>query len=433
MKFEHPSWSYDTNIYEVNVRQYTTEGTFEAFRNHLPRLKDMGVEVLWFMPITPISIKGRKGSLGSYYAVQNYKEVNPEFGSLQDFVDLVKYSHDLGFKIIIDWVANHTGNDNVWIDEHPDFFCYDDNHIIHPNGWEDVSKLDFDNLQMQAAMIDAMKFWIASCDIDGFRCDMAHLVPLEFWKKARTELDMYKMNLFWLAECEEANYHEAFDATYTWKWMHATEEFYNRKNDLNSLFGVLQEYENSFPKNALRTYFTSNHDENSWNGTEYEKYGEAAKAFAVFSCTWNGLPMIYSGQELPNNKRLQFFDKDNIEWKDKCELHDFYKTLLQLRKTNKALRAADGNVSTSKISTNYDDKVFAFIRKNENDEVFVILNLSEEKIELEIFDPLIQNFFIDIFNKESIDFSEKQNIELQPWNFRVLKKKKLPKKNFWKV
>ena len=433
MKFEHPSWSYDTNIYEVNVRQYTTEGTFEAFRNHLPRLKDMGVEVLWFMPITPISIKGRKGSLGSYYAVQNYKEVNPEFGSLQDFVDLVKYSHDLGFKIIIDWVANHTGNDNVWIDEHPDFFCYDDNHIIHPNGWEDVSKLNFDNLQMQAAMIDAMKFWIATCDIDGFRCDMAHLVPLEFWKKARTELEMYKMNLFWLAECEEANYHEAFDATYTWKWMHATEEFYNRKNDLNSLFGVLQEYENSFPKNALRTYFTSNHDENSWNGTEYEKYGEAAKAFAVFSCTWNGLPMIYSGQELPNNKRLQFFDKDNIEWKDKCELHEFYKTLLELRKTNTALRASDPAVQTNKISTNYDDKVFAFIRKNENDEVFVILNLSEEKIELEIFDPLIQNFFIDIFNKESIDFSEKQNIELQPWNFRVLKKKKLPKKNFWKV
>ena len=427
MKFEHPSWSYDTNIYEVNVRQYTTEGTFEAFRNHLPRLKDMGVEVLWFMPITPISIKGRKGSLGSYYAVQNYKEVNPEFGSLQDFVDLVKYSHDLGFKIIIDWVANHTGNDNVWIDEHPDFFCYDDNHIIHPNGWEDVSKLDFDNLQMQAAMIDAMKFWIASCDIDGFRCDMAHLVPLEFWKKARIELETYKMYLFWLAECEEANYHEAFDATYTWKWMHATEEFYNRKNDLNSLFGVLQEYENSFPKNALRTYFTSNHDENSWNGTEYEKYGEAAKAFAVFSCTWNGLPMIYSGQELPNKKRFQFFDKDNIEWKDKCELHNFYTTLLLLRKTNAALRASDANAVTSKISTNYDDKVFAFIRKNENDEVFVILNLSEEKIELEIFDPLIQNFFIDIFNKESIDFSEKQNIELQSWSYQVYEKKKRSK------
>ena len=424
MKFEHPSWSYDTNIYEVNVRQYTTEGTFEAFRNHLPRLKDMGVEVLWFMPITPISIEGRKGSLGSYYAVQNYKEVNPEFGSLQNFVDLVKYSHELGLKIIIDWVANHTGNDNVWIDEHTDFFCYDDaNQIIHPNGWEDVSKLNFDNLQMQAAMIDAMKFWISTCDIDGFRCDMAHLVPLEFWRKARAELEKYKLNLFWLAECEETNYHEVFDATYTWKWMHATEEFYKGKIDLNGLFAVLQEYDHSFPKDAFRTYFTSNHDENSWNGTEYEKYGEAAKAFAVFSCTWNGLPMIYCGQELPNNKRLQFFDKDQIDWQPKNELYDFYKTLLHLRKTNTALRSGDANVTTWKISTNHDDKVFAFVRKNAGDEVLVIFNLSGEQIDVEIF-PLSQEIFINVFNKETIDFSKKQNIQLPSWDYRVYEKEK---------
>ncbi len=425
MKFEHPSWSYNTNIYEVNVRQYTTEGTFQAFKNHLPRLKEMGVEVLWFMPTTPISVEGRKGSLGSYYAVQNYKEVNPEFGSLQDFVDLVKDAHQLGFKIIIDWVANHTGNDNVWINEHPDFFCHDDsNKIVHPNGWEDVSKLNFDNLQMQAAMIDAMKFWIATCDIDGFRCDMAHLVPLEFWKKARTELEMYKMNLFWLAECEEANYHEVFDATYTWKWMHTTEEFYKRRIDLNSLFAVLQEYDQAFPKDAFRTYFTSNHDENSWNGTEYEKYGDASKAFAVFSCTWNGLPMIYSGQELPNIKRLQFFDKDQIDWKEKCDLHDFYKTLLQLRKTNSALRAADESVSTWKIATNCEDKVFAFVRKNADDEVFVILNLSGDHIHFQIFDQLIQKTFIEVFNNERLDFSEKQNMKMQPWNFRVYQKEK---------
>ena len=403
MHFKHPSWSYDTNIYEVNIRQYTTEGTFNAFKIHLPRLKDMGIEVLWFMPITPISIKGRKGNLGSYYAVQNYKEVNPEFGSLQDFVDLVKYSHDLGFKIIIDWVANHTGNDNVWIDEHPDFFCYDEsNQIIHPNGWEDVSKLNFDNQRMQAAMIDAMKFWIATCDIDGFRCDMAHLVPLEFWRKARTELEKYKMNLFWLAECEEANYHEVFDATYTWKWMHATEEFYKRKNDLNSLFAVLQEYDQSFPEDAFRTYFTSNHDENSWNGTEYEKYGDAAKAFAVFSCTWNGLPIIYSGQELPNYKRLQFFEKDQIEWVHKSELHDFYKTLLSLKKNNVALRAGDAAVTTHLLGTTADKNILAFIRKNGNSEVLVLINFSKEKISFNTSDTNLTGKYTNVFNKEDI-------------------------------
>ncbi|MDB5200090.1 MAG: 1,4-alpha-glucan branching protein [Chitinophagaceae bacterium] len=425
MGFDHPLWSYDTNIYEVNVRQYTYEGTFNSFKEHLPRLSDMGVEVLWFMPVTPISAKGRKGNSGSYYAVQDYIAVNPEFGSLQDFVDLVKVAHTLNFKIIIDWVANHTGNDNVWIEEHPDFFCYDEsNQIIHPNGWEDVSKLNFDNQHMHAAMIEAMKFWITTCNIDGFRCDMAHLVPLEFWEKARTVLEKYKMNLFWLAECEEVNYHEVFDATYTWKWMHATEEFYKGKVDLKNLFQVLNQYDYLFPKDAFRTYFTSNHDENSWNGTEYEKYGEAAKAFAVFSCTWNGIPMIYSGQELPNNKRLLFFDKDVIEWKQPCELNDFYKTLLHLRKTNTALRAADSNVVTYKVETSNDDKIFAFVRKNDADEVLVILNLSAENISFQILNDIINGRFKNVFDKDVIDLSEKQHIELQPWDYLVYEKEK---------
>ncbi len=425
MQFQHPEWSYDTNIYEVNVRQYTHEGTFNAFKKHLSRLKDMGVEVLWFMPITPISVKDRKGTLGSYYAVQNYKEVNPEFGSLHDFIGLVKYSHELGFKIIIDWVANHTGNDNVWIEEHPDFFCYDkSNQIIHPHGWEDVSKLNYDNEQMKVAMIEAMKFWIETCDIDGFRCDMAHLVPLQFWENARTELQKIKAGQFWLAECEEINYHEVFDATYTWKWMHATEEFCRGHIDLKDLFAVLQEYDHSFSKDALRIYFTSNHDENSWNGTEYEKYREAAKALAVFSCTWNGIPMIYSGQELPNNKRLQFFYKDQIEWKQECELHDFYKALLRLKKTNIALRAADDNVATYKIQTNHDNKILAFMRKNGDDEVLVILNLSVEKIFFEVFDNLLHGKFINVFDKKRIEFAEIQNIELEAWNYLVYEKEK---------
>ncbi|HUS00958.1 MAG TPA: alpha-amylase family glycosyl hydrolase [Chitinophagaceae bacterium] len=425
MQFLHPSWSYDTNIYEVNVRQYTSEGTFIAFQKHLPRLKEMGVEILWFMPITPISARDRKGTLGSYYAVQNYTAVNPEFGSIQDFIELVKYAHHLGFKIIIDWVANHTGNDNVWINEHPEFFCYDvSNQIIHPHGWEDVSKLNYDNEQMQWAMINAMKFWIETCDIDGFRCDMAHLVPLEFWRMARTELQRTKTDLFWLAECEQANYHEVFDATYTWKWMHATEEFCKKQIDLKSLLSVLQEYGQSFPKEAFRVYFTSNHDENSWNGTEYEKYGEAAKALAVFSCTWNGIPMIYSGQELPNNKRLYFFDKDQVEWNEKCELHDFYKTLLHLRKTNTALCAADSNVIPYQLDTNNDDTVLAFVRKNANDEVLILLNLSADIINLHFNHNLLTGRFVEVFDKSVVEISEKQNLELQPWEYKLYEKEK---------
>ena len=425
MKFDHPSWSYGTNIYEVNVRQYTREGTFNAIKNHLPRLIEMGVEILWFMPITPISCKDRKGTLGSYYAVQNYKAVNPEFGSLQDFIELVKYSHQLGFKIIVDWVANHTGNDNIWINAHPDFFCYDSsNQIVHPNGWEDVSKLNFENLQMQNAMIDAMKFWINTCDIDGFRCDMAHLVPLEFWRKARTELQEIKAGQFWLAECEEIIYHEVFDATYTWKWMHATEEFCKKKIELNNLFSVLQKYNYSFPRDAFRIYFTSNHDENSWNGTEYDKYGDAAKVLAVFSCTWNGIPMIYSGQELPNNKRLLFFDKDEIKWEQQCKVHNFYKTLLHLRKTNGALRAADDTVLTYKLQTNNDNRILAFIRKNSDDEILVILNLSNERIMCELVNDKVKGSFINVFDGGIIYFSVEINIELEPWDYLVYQKEK---------
>jgi glycosidase len=420
MHFIHPSWIYDSNIYEVNVRQYTPEGTFAAFKKHLPRLRDMGVEILWFMPITPISAKGRKGSLGSYYAVENYTAINPEFGTLYDFSELVKEAHAMGFKIIIDWVANHSGNDNKWIEQHPDFYCYDDNGIIHPHGWEDVSKLNFDNPEMRSAMVQAMRFWIDSCNIDGFRCDMAHLVPLDFWKNARTVLDKIKPGMFWLAECEEINYHEAFDATYTWKWMHASEVLKNEKPGLDVLFSLLKEYDETFPIDALRVYFTSNHDENSWNGTEYEKYGDAAMALAVFSCTWNGIPMIYSGQELPNHKRLAFFEKDLIEW-SQCTLQDFYRTLLLLRKKNKALRATE-NIP-AKIDTINDGRIFSFLRRNENDEVWVIINFSHEKITCDINSPLLSGSYSNVFDDSFIDMSAGLSLDLHPWEYRVYQKK----------
>ncbi len=276
---------------------------------------------------------------------------------------------------------------------------------------------------MQVEMISAMKFWIETCDIDGFRCDMAHLVPLQFWKKARTALQATKSDLFWLAECEEISYHKVFDATYTWKWMHETEQFYQNKINKDELFSVLQQYNDSFPQDALRAYFTSNHDENTWNGTEYEKYGNAAKAFAVFSCMWNGIPLIYSGQELPNLKRLPFFDKDFIEWKDECALHQFYKTLLNLRKTNSALRAGDINVVTYIIETE-SKNLFSFLRKNKDDEVLVILNLSGEKSICKPYNEHLTGKFINVFDKNTIDFSQEKNIKIQGWDYKVYEKQK---------
>src|SRR5690606_18443168 len=260
-KNTHPKWSYGANIYEVNIRQYTPEGTFEAFSAHLPRLKDMGVKILWFMPVTPISEKDRLGKLGSYYAAKSYVEINPEFGTKENFEQLVKKAHEMNFKVIVDFVANHTGNDHHWITEHPEYYHFKGEEPNHPHGWTDVSELNYDNADLRAAIIEAMKFWVKEFDVDGFRCDMAHLVPLDFWIQAKKKLSKTK-ELFWLAECEEPEYHQVFDATYTWRWMHATQEFYQKKMNLHSLLTVLYKSVTEFPSHGMRAYFTSNHDEN---------------------------------------------------------------------------------------------------------------------------------------------------------------------------
>jgi glycosidase len=417
----HPKWSYSTNIYEVNLRQYTLEGTFEAFGKHLPRLKDMGVKTLWFMPIYPISEKGRLGQLGSYYAVQNYTETNPEFGTLQDFKKLVKEAHEMGFKVILDFVANHTGNDHDWTASHPEYYTYDDqNELRHPHGWSDVAELNYDVPELRVSMIDTLKFWIKECDIDGYRCDMAHLVPLDFWIQAKKKLSRYKSNFLWLAECEEPEYHEVFDATYTWRWMHASEEFYHHKMNLQSLLTVLYKSVTEFPADGFRMYFTSNHDENSWNGTEYEKYGDAAALFAVFSCTWNGIPMVYSGQELPNTKRLKFFEKDPIEWQERIELHDFYKTLLTLHSTSKALRAGDISVLTEIISHPEDHKVFSYLRKHEKAQVLVVLNCSDQESNFIVKN--ISGTFRNVFGGDDIVFKDNNSVYLKPWGYLVFER-----------
>lgn len=388
MAFPILPWVRSTNVYEVNTRQYTKEGNFAAFKPHLERLKDMGVETLWFMPITPISVYKRKGTLGSYYACSDYTAINPEFGSLEEFKELVQYAHALGMKVIIDWVANHTGADHHWTIDHPEYYIKNEvGEFYDKHGWEDVIDLDYSNPFMRKAMINAMEFWISECDLDGFRCDMAMLVPIDFWIQARTHLDKVKP-LFWLAECDQWNdpvYLEAFDATYSWKWMHITEQHYRSGVLMHEMHDVLFHYERQNPF-AIRAWFTSNHDENSWNGTEFEKYGKLAFPLAVFSSTWNGIPLIYSGQELPNHKRLEFFDKDVIEWADKPALHDFYKKLLTLHKQHPALRASTTEVSTRLLHTEHPDKILCFVRRVEGREVFVMLNFSGWPLSVRLYE-----------------------------------------------
>ena len=412
-------WIYNTNIYEVNVRQYTSEGTFDAFAKHLQRLKNMGVQTLWLMPVTPISQKEKKGTLGSYYACSDYVSINPEFGTMQDFKNLIEYAHKLEMKVIIDWVANHTGCEHVWMKKHPDWFEKESNgDFKKPSGMDDIIELDYRNMDMRKAMMDAMKFWVNECDIDGFRCDLAFWVELDFWLEAIPALNEIKP-LFWLAESDALDhpgYMQVFDASYTWTWMHTTEEWYKKKLPVKKLITVLDQYENA---PGIKAWFTSNHDENSWNGTEYDKYGDAAKALAVHSCTWQGIPLLYSGQELPNKKRLKFFDKDVIEWKSDCDLYGFYKTLLNLRSNHPALSA---NSEVFPLHTSSDNSVLAYVRKRNQHEVIVFLNLSNHSVRFDVLEQWVQGRFEEIFFAIENDFTKNKTFEMKAWEYRVFVK-----------
>jgi glycosidase len=310
----HPEWSRNATIYEVNIRQFTLEGTFNAFSEQIPRLKKMGIDILWLMPVAPIGEKNRKGSLGSYYSVRDYKAINPEFGTLDDFKKVVEKAHQEGMKVIIDWVANHTSWDNPWITEHPDWYTKDSlGNMISPYDWTDVVQLDYTKKDVWNGMVDVLKYWIRETDIDGYRCDVAWKVPVEFWDFARTELDKVKP-VFMLAEAEIPQYHtRAFDMTYAWELHHLLNSIAQGKKNVRSLDSLLIRQDTLFPADAYRMLFTSNHDENSHKGTEFERMGEGSICMAVLTATLPGMPLLYSGQESAFNKRLRFYDKDTID------------------------------------------------------------------------------------------------------------------------
>jgi alpha-amylase len=411
----HKDWIRTTNIYEVNLRQYTPDGTIGAFLPHLPRLKDMGVETLWFMPITPIAQKNKKGSLGSYYACSDYTSVDPEFGTIDDWKHLVKTAQAQGFRVILDWVANHTGWDHTWTEEHPEWYLKDESgDFKKASGMDDIIELDYDNPDMRKAMISAMAFWVNETGIDGFRCDLADWVVVDFWHEAKAEMDKIRP-LFWLAELDplqSPEYMDVFDSAYTWEWMHKTREFYHSNAPFAVLEPTLKKY---LDAKGMMAWFTTNHDENSWNGTEYEKYGDMALLLAVFSCTWQGVPLMYNGQELPNRKRLEFFEKDPIEWKDTCELHGFYKTLLTLHSSHPALHA---DVAPQRIPAS-DPNVLAFVRRHGDSEVLAIMNFSRNPARFHLTEGLAKGRYRNIFSGGGHDFSRSLHFEMRPWEYWV--------------
>ena len=416
-----PDWAKNATIYEVNIRQFTNEGTFRAFEDHLPRLKEMGVDIIWLMPIHPIGVKNRKGSLGSYYAVKDYTAVNPEFGKFEDFKNLVAKVHELDMKIIIDWVANHSSPDNVWVEQgHKEWYTLDSTGNLQPTigtDWWDVADLNYDNLEMRKEMIESMKFWLKSADIDGFRCDVAGWVPMDFWVDAKTQLDEVKP-IFFLAESEGIDQHQAFHMTYAWEFHHIMNKVAQGTENVQSIISYFEREEN-YPNHAFRMNFTSNHDENSWNGTEMERLGKARMVMAVMASTIMGMPLIYNGQETSLDRRLQFFEKDSIIW-DKMDLVDFYTTLNNLHHTNQALWNGEHGGFPQIVSSKKEENVLSYIREKNGDKVLVVMNLSPEAKPYKMKNKKIKGIYTDLFSNEEVSVKSKLSGNLAPWSYRVL-------------
>ncbi|GAA0136289.1 hypothetical protein YSY43_31300 [Paenibacillus sp. YSY-4.3] len=417
-----PDWSKDSTIYEVNVRQYTAEGTFRAFEAHLPRLKELGVEILWFMPIHPISKEKRVGTLGSYYAVADYKAVNPEFGTLEDFKRLVQKAHEMDFKVVLDLVANHTGWDHPWL-RNKDWYVTDSQgNVVSPEGWSDVAQLNYANSDMRAAMIDAMTYWVREADIDGYRADYAAGVPQNFWEAARRELDRIKP-VYMLAE-DDTQYgllSEAFNANYGW------DLFYNIMKGLPSgekgakdIQAYIDRSKQLYPKGSYPMHFTTNHDTNSWEGTTAEMFGEAAAMMDILSFTLPGMPLIYSGQEAGLDKRLAFFEKDEIPWND-LTMQSFYEKLIRLKKQNPALWNGSEGGEVEFLGSS-DSRVLAFAREKDSNKVVIVLNLSGDRVSTVVDGGSAQGSYQSYFDGKTVQLQPQQAFELAPWEYRIFTK-----------
>lgn len=421
LEMEHVEWSKNANIYEVNIRQYTAEGTINAFRQHLPRLKDMGVDILWLMPVQPIGELNRKGSLGSYYSVKDYKAVNPEFGTMDDLKALVNEAHEMGMYVILDWVANHSSWDNNWAIEHPEYYVKNDDGSFHsPYDWTDVIEFDYDNPALRDSMVRALKFWIEEADIDGYRCDVAGMVPTDFWNNAVGQLRQIKP-VFMLAEDEDnvSLMENAFDMNYSWKLLHLMNDIAKGEKSAEDIWDYLEWNRQTFSPEDYRMTFITNHDENSWNGTVKERLGDAGEAFAVLTYTIPGMPLIYSGQEAGNEKAIRFFEKDTIHW-DQIKYQDFYTTLNRLKKENEALWNGTSGGEIVNINSPGYNNVMGFMRQKGNNKVVVALNLSDE-IGVFMVDK-IEAFgnYKDVFTSKAVKLSERSQMNLEPWSYMVL-------------
>ena len=426
--YKNPEWSYSAILYEMNIRQFTTEGTFRAASERLPFLRSIGVDAIWLMPIYPIGEEDRKGSLGSYYSIRDYKGVNPEFGSEADLRDFITKAHALGIKILFDWVANHTARDARWISERPvDWYERDqEGRAKVPWDWSDTAKLNYANREVWRGQIDAMRYWVEQFGIDGFRCDMAMLVPIEFWQEASAELHSIKSDIFMLAEAEEDNLFEgAFNMSYQWNIHHIMCDIAKGARRVWDLRNAMHAERQRYPREAMRLSFTSNHDENSWSGSEQSRFGRALEVMTAMTFLMpSTMPLIYTGQEVGYDHSFAFFDRDPIpeELYKEGYATELYRRLADLKHSQRALDSGQRGGDVIEIENNAKDCMMTFVREVEGSRVVAIVNLSPYTIHADFRTGIYAGKYRDAISGERVILDEHVERDIAPWHYQILVK-----------
>lgn len=422
LQTEHTDWAYNATIYELNTRQFTEEGTFAAAEAELPTLKALGVDIIWVMPIQPIGKLTRKGTLGSYYSIIDYCDFNPEFGTRADFESFVKKAHELDMYVILDWVANHTAPDSEWTKNEGWHYRDSLGNLMVQYDWTDISKLNYDNQDMRAAMKKAMRWWMEEIGIDGFRCDVAMEVPTDFWEDTFADLRKDFPGMFTLAEAEVPEHClKAFDMYYGWEFHHIMNSVAQGKKTVEDMWSYFAKADTMFVDKAIRMNFTSNHDENSWNGTEFERMGQASKTMAALTYFVPGMPLIYTGQEYANNHRLEFFEKDCIE-RNHADEFQMYQELNALRKANAALWSPELGGKMVRVE-NDNDKIFSAYRQVEMNDgslntVIGIFNMSAQEEQVVLKMGELAGSYTCICGIP-VTVGEEDKISLKPWEWLI--------------
>lgn len=424
--YKHPDWSYSAVLYELNIRQFTSEGTFNAAIERLPFLRSIGIDAIWLMPIYPIGLEGRKGSLGSYYSISDYKGVNPEFGTAEDFRAFVSAAHAMGIKILLDWVANHTARDARWISERPaDWYERDEQGVAKvPWDWTDTAKLNYANHDVWLGEIDAMRHWVEEFGVDGFRCDMAMLVPIEFWQEASEELHKIKSDIFMLAEAEEDNlFDRAFNMSYQWNVHHIMVDIAKGARRVWDLRNAIHSERQRYPREAMRMSFTSNHDENSWSGSEQSRFGASLEVMTALTFLMpSTMPLIYTGQEVGYDHSFEFFERDAIpaEVYRENRTTELYRRLIALKHKERALDAGERGGDMIEIDNNAKDCMITLVREVGDSRVVAILNLSPYTIHADFNTGIYAGTYRDALSGERVELSEHVERDIAPWHYQIL-------------